>query len=424
MIRILDISNRWLLGCSLGLALCVPLQSACAKGPGAPPHSGYYHPDGTYPGSDLIMDASGNLYGTTRSGGNDYPGLGTIFKVTPAGTESVLHAFTGSDGEFPFSALNADSAGNFYGTTYEGGSSGSGTVFKLAPDGTETVLYSFKPFNDGLYPLGGVTFDPAGNIYGTTWQGGGGNCNSSSADGCGTVYKLAPDGTETILHAFAGPPNDGSFPHATLSRNNVTNDLYGTTAGGGGTGCYGYGCGTVFKLAPDGTLTILHSFSGGTDGAGPVAKLIGDRQGNLYSTTVTGGNAGCFDNGPGCGTVFKIAPDGTETVLYAFKGSTDGAQPSGRLMRDEAGSLYGTTLKGGSWYCGTVFKLTQSGGVWTEHQLYYFHCLGKNPAAGLISDSSGNLYGTTLYAHNRKPGYGTVFKLAPNGKITYLYQFY
>ncbi len=261
--------------------------------------------------------------------------------ASAAPTESVLHSFTGgsSDGAFPFAGLIADSAGNLYGTTQGGGASNNGVVFKLAPGGTETVLHSFTGGSDGSNPLfAGLIADGAGNLYGTTEFGGGTGCGGP---GCGVVFKLTPTGSSyTVLHSFAGGSGDGANPYAGLIIDSAGN-LYGTTEFGGGPGC-----GVVFKLAPGGTETVLHTFTGSpNDGAFPTAGLFADSGGNLYGTTA-GGGAPPPPNAPpcggsGCGTVFKLAPGGAETVLYTFCrlfNCNDGAGPSG-VIADSAGNL-------------------------------------------------------------------------------------
>ena len=313
---------------------------------------------------------------------------------------SVLYSFAGSDGDLPEAGLIMDTAGNLYGTTeYGGGGCYCGTVFKLAPDGTEMALHVFGGGSDGANPTARLIKDTAGNLYGTTSAGGGNSCSGS---GCGTVFKLAPDGSETVFYAFTGGKN-GSNPLAGLIMDSK-GVLYGTTYAGGGRGCNGYGCGIVFKLAPDGKETVLHFFTGGSDGYWPWASLIEDTGGNLYGTTGFGGNQDS-------GVVFKLAPDGTETVLYAFTGGSDGGEPIGGLIRDTAGNLYGTAKNGGTGChrvgCGTVFRLAPDG---TETVLHIFGGRGgRQPLAGLIKDSRGHLYSTT--SGGGMYGYGTVFKL-------------
>ena len=313
--------------------------------------------------------------------------------ASAAPTETVLHSFTGGvgDGILPFAGLIADSKGNLYGTTSNGGASDGGVVFKLSPGGIETVLYSFcgKPgCSDGAGPRAGLIADSSGNLYGTTNQGGGSECNGP---GCGVVFKLAPNGTETVLYSFCSllSCSDGALPLGGLIADRAGN-LYGTTYEGGGSGCiYGLGlCGVVFKLSPPippatkWTETVLHSFTG-SDGAGPSAGLIADSKRNLYGTTSTGG-------GPDRGVVFKLAPNGTETVLYSFcslPSCSDGALPEAGLIADSSGNLYGTTYGGGSECiygpgCGVVFKLSPGG---TETVLHSFAGGdGALPEAGLI----------------------------------------
>jgi uncharacterized repeat protein (TIGR03803 family) len=335
-----------------------------------------------------------------------------------AAKEKVLHSFTGftigQDGGLPYGSVVRDDAGNLYGTTFNGGANDYGTVFKLSPNGQETVLHSFaNDGNDGTNPQAGVVLDSQGNIYGTTRNG--------SAHGVGILFKLTPLGTETVLHIFAGGANkDGGRPQADLIMDNAGN-IYGTTHIGGGKGdCNADTCGTVFKFAPDGSETILHRFTGGKDGGYPSAPLILDEAGNLYGTAETGGNAdGC--GSPGCGVVFKMSPAGKETVLYAFNG-TDGRDPVAGLVRDVKGNFYGTTNGGGSANAGVVFKLTPKG---KETVLRNFNLGGDNggvgPQGSLVMDAKGFLYGTT--ANGGLTNNGVVYKITQKGKLTVLYPF-
>ncbi len=325
-----------------------------------------------------------------------------------APVETVLHSFTFGDGADPEAGVIADSNGNVYGTTFAGGASDAGVVFKLSPGGTYTVLHSFSRGSDGRFPLAGLVADSSGNLYGTTDEGGGSGCGGV---GCGVVFKLSPGGTETVLHSFSGG-SDGSVPNGGLIADSSGN-LYGTTEEGG-TGCLGNGCGTVFKLSPDGTETALYTFTGGSDGANPLAGLIADSSGNLYGTTAFGGASGN-------GVVFKLSPSGTETVLHAFSGfPSDGGTPEGGLIADSSGNLYGTTAIGGASGNGVVFKLSASG---TEPVLYSLKggSDGGTPVAGLIADSGGNLYGTTFAGGASNSG--VVFKLSPSGTETVLHSF-
>lgn len=331
---------------------------------------------------------------------------------------TVLYTFAcGGDGCGPEDAPVFDSAGNLYGTTASGGTYGYGTVFKLSPDGAETVLYSFKGGNDGAYPYGGVILDKAGNLFGTTNAGGGnGACNN----GCGTVFKLAPDGSESVLHGFAGG-SDGSAPTAGVVADSSGN-LYGTTDAGGGNGCYG-GCGTVFKLAHDGNETVLYAFQGASDGGNPYAGLIIDKAGNLYGTTTYAGSGNCV---AGCGVIFKVTPGGTETVLHAFD-FEDGSYPYSGVTMDRSGNLYGATAWGGPSGLGTVVKLARGGTVTVLHAFPDAPSDGANPYGSVVFDRKGNLYGTTNSGGRICGDYGsscgTVFKLAPDGTETILRAF-
>jgi uncharacterized repeat protein (TIGR03803 family) len=298
--------------------------------------------DGNTPDAGLIADNAGNLYGTTAFGGAYSNGV--VFKLTPAGTETTLYSFTGgNDGGNPFDSLVFDGAGNLYGTTEFGGAYSNGMVFKLTPAGTETTLYSFTGGSDGAYPVAGLIFDSAGNLYGTT-ELGGGSC-------CGVVFKLTPTGTETVLHSFTGG-NDGGMPIAGVIADSAGN-LYGTTFNGGA-----YGFGVVFKLTPTGTETPLYSFTGGNDGGYLYGGVILDSAGNLYGTTIDGGAYGW-------GTAYKVTPGGTETVLYSFTGGNDGGEPVAGVIADSAGNLYSTTGVGGADGNGVIFKLSATGFVTT-----------------------------------------------------------
>ena len=260
-----------------------------------------------------IRDASGNLFGTTYAGGTYY---GTIYKLAPDGAETVLYVFDG-DGGYIRDSLVMDRSGNLFGTSDFGGTANAGLVFKLAADGTESTLYNFAGGTGGAYPEAGLIIDSQGNLYGTTYYGGSANCDL----GCGTVFKVTPDGTETVLYRFCETSpscNDGAGPHATVLADRNGN-LYGTTVGGGTNDS-----GTVFRLNPDGKERVLYSFAGGTDGQWPFAGLVADKAGNLYGTTEYGG----AQYG---GAVFKIAPDGTETILYSFCDCSDGAMPTTAL---------------------------------------------------------------------------------------------
>jgi uncharacterized repeat protein (TIGR03803 family) len=347
-------------------------------------------------------------------------------------SEKIVHSFQGgNDGATPDGGLIPDPAGNLYGTTAGGGSgtgcygdSGCGTLFKIARGGGESVLYSFIGGIDGISPVGALLMDNEGNFYGATEAGGGTGCGGY---GCGTVFEFASDGTENVLYAFQGGI-DGVNPQGSLIVDSGGN-LYGVTAEGGsynGSQCAEAGCGTVFEVQPNGVKNTLYVFQGGADGAFPDNGVLSDASGNLYGATTSGGGSGCNDNG--CGTVFKLTPGGTEAPLYAFQGGADGQYPLSDLIIDGAGNFFGTTLMGGTSGAGTVFKISPTG---QETVLYSFKggSDGANPQAGVIMDRAGNLYGTTYFGGRNKicekvsNGCGTVFKLAPNGKETVLYQF-
>jgi uncharacterized repeat protein (TIGR03803 family) len=336
--------------------------------------------DGASPSGGLIIDGAGTLYGTTHTGGDTTCDCGTVFELSPGSngtwTESVLHSFTSSDGQFPSAGVIFDSAGNLYGTAVAGGAIGSGVVYELSPGSngkwTEKVVHSFNPrVKDGFTPFGALTIDGAGNLYGTTQRGGVGG-------GYGTVYQLRPG-------------KNGKW-----------------------------------------TEKLLFSFKAGKDGTGPWSGVIFDKAGNLFGTTSHGGAdvSGCvFDQKPrGCGTVFELTPGArgkwTETVLHSFHhNGRDGYDPRGNLALDAAGNLYGTTADGGSDHgsdcffdgCGIVFELTPgANGTWTEKILHSFNAArmdGAFASDGLILDSAGNLYGTT--GEGGATGNGTVFEVTP-----------
>ena len=376
----------------------------------------------TGPLSGIISDAAGNLYGTTVSGGTGYTicgyGCGVVFELMPktggGWAEKVLHNFgNGQDGYFPFGGLIFDAAGNLYGTTAAGGTGAGGIVFELIPTAsgnwTEEILHNFtSDTSDGAAPQASLMFDAAGNLYGTTTQGGGPGHE-------GTVFELGPGAngvwSERIIHSFDAQDQDGTIPTGTLVSDTVGN-LYGTTETGGAGTC---DCGTVFELSPraDGQFAyeILYNFEGGpNDGMFPFGGVI-FHSGNLYGTTYQGGP-------DGYGTAFALswkADSGWhETGLYFFDGE-DGKDPGAGLTVDHAGNLYGTTILGGTNDYGTAFKLTPiAGGSWTETTLHNFGDRttdGQSPRAGLVFAAPGDLYGTTF--QGGVAGGGTVFEILP-----------
>jgi uncharacterized repeat protein (TIGR03803 family) len=354
----------------------------------------------------------------------------TLF-ATPAAfaQEKVLYSFRGTDGYQPNSTLVFDSAGNLYGTTETGGppgchSLGCGTVFELMPAAgvgwTEKVIHAFSNTgSDGYGPIAGVIFDAAGNLYGTTEFGGNGTCGQPVV-GCGTVFELTPAPTgnwkETVLYTFQNNGQDGNFPYAAVVLDGSGN-LYGSTGGGGANNN-----GTVFQLSlkADGVWheTVLHSFGHNLgDGTAPEAALVIDASGNLYGTTSKGGQGRLA-----VGTVFELSPvsggSWIEKILHSFKANGDGNRPEGNLTMDSSGNLYGTTIFGGTGgNLGTVFELSPTtGGVWTENLLFSFSVsAGAAPQGGVLLGPSGNLYGTTdLGVDEVTPG--IVFELTPDSR--------
>lgn len=381
--------------------------------------------DGAQPfAGSLVFDSKGNLYGTTSFGYNlaCSGGCGTVFELSPGSNgkwiRTVLHGFKGgSDGFEPNGTLIFDAAGNLYGVTSHGGnescSTGCGTVYKLAPGGggkwIKSVLYSFSG-NDGAFPLGGLTLDSAGNLYGTTWQGG--NSQSCPQNGCGVVFKLTPGGkgqwSETVLHAFSG--TDGSQPNGTLIFD-ASGNLYGTASEGGNyKACSSIGCGVVFELSPGGqgqwTETVLHAFSG-KDGVTPIGNLVFDSAGNLYGATSYIGEQ--------YGMVFKLSPgaEWTLSILHVFSGKT-AEYPTG-ITLDATGNLFGTTAESNTGD-GIVYELTAvSGGQSNFKILHFFSGIdGDSAQAAPILDAAGNLYGTTFWGgnlNNCANGCGVVFMI-------------
>jgi len=338
----------------------------------------------------LIQGLDGNIYGTTAAGGYAFGIIGTVFKIDLQGTLTDIYEFcilqACADGYGPYPGLIQGADGNFYGTTYHGGFSGTntGTIFKLAPDGTLTTLYDFCMISGcpgGFLPRAQLLQTPDGDIYGT-----------SSA----TVFKFTRGNSITTLHTFCtqqGCP-DGSSPYAGLVQG-YDGSFYGTTEQGGA-----FQFGTVFKITPSGVFTTLHSFDYVTDGGFVYSKLLQASDGNLYGTTASGGLGGA-------GTIFKITPAGTLTTIYNFSG-TDGGGSTAGLVQATNGDFYGTTVGGGTnGNHGTVFKITPSGALTTLHS--FNSTDGQTPEGALFQATNGIFYGTTAYGGTN--GNGTVFSL-------------
>jgi uncharacterized repeat protein (TIGR03803 family) len=310
---------------------------------------------GNLPQTGLALGADGNFYGTTFGGGGAGCDCGTIFRITPSGTLTTLHAFQQTDGAFPFSGLTQASNGFFYGTVFGGGAHGVGTVIKMNAAGKVTTLYSFcsQPgCTDGADPFGNLIEGTDGNLYGTTEQGG--------ASGLGTIFQITPAGAFKTLYSFRGA--DGLFPTAGVAQAAGAIYGYGMTSRGGKHGEGDYDSGTVFRSDRAGNLTLLHSFclANCADGSDPYGGLIQGTDGNFYGTTQMGGFPVCSSSDLGCGTVFKITPTGVFTTLHTFcteANCVDGSSSYAGLVQGTDGTFYGTTAGGGTQNQGTVFSL-------------------------------------------------------------------
>jgi len=403
------------------------------------PHTALPILAGCNPAGNLLADSLGNLYGAAGCGTSSQ---GVIFKLTrpvapaTAWTESVLYAFTGgSDGATPNGGLIWDSAGNLYGTTGAGGTSGKGTVFELSPpaagltDWTETVLHSFEGgTTDGENPLAGVVFDKSGNLYGVTFQGGTVD-KALCRIGCGIAFQLTPpvsEGgtwTENVLHFFTGTQGVGPRGVPVLD---AKNNVYGAAEGGGKAGD-----GLIFRLTPPAegltawAFKVLYAFGKPPDGISPWGGLTLHGKGLLYGTTNNGG-------AEGFGTVFQLAPPAvageawTETILYSFDSASDGAYPQANVVFDSTGHIYGTTTAGGGLGseecvaqtagCGVVFEMSPpaaGGDSWSEEILHAFPASSKDgwlPTGGVIFGKAGVLFGGTAQSKTGTAGaiYGVV----------------
>jgi uncharacterized repeat protein (TIGR03803 family) len=370
--------------------------------------------DGTFPAAPLIRGPDGSLYGTTRQGPpvqgpvGPQPGAGAIFKITPQGEFVPLHTFpiydvTGAEGSLPSYGGLVLRDGALYAMTIQGGAHGLGTVYRLGDDGRFTILHSFDG-SDGLYPYGGLILGSDGDFYGTT-RGIGGTTGEEPAPPLyrlGSVFKISPRGEFTLLHAFSGQGDDAG-PISIMQASD--GNFYGTTAGQVNLGFASSHFGSIFRIAADGTFTTLYSFSGGADGEQPVALI--EYNGAFYGTT-----AGYLQNSVSVnGTIFRMTADGKLTTLHSFTGKTDGANPNAGLVIGADGSLYGTTIAGGTAGVGTVFRTTPDG---TFSTIYSFTggADGGQPIAPLLPAALGDrLYGTT--GSGGALGKGTVFSVQP-----------
>lgn len=382
-------------------------------------------PDGANP-NPVIRDSHGNLFGTTEWGGTvcgaDGYTCGTVFEIDSSGNETVLHRFAGgADGANPVAALVEDAMGNLYGTTQGNGAIAAvSTVFKLAPNGQETVLYTFDG-PAGCCADAALVLDAAGHLYGTSPYAGESGCGRNRL-GCGTIYEITASSISRIrvLHNFDG--SDGELPSGSLVRDSEGN-LYGTTVAGGDLACVGTyngnvyaGCGTVYKLAPNGTLTVLHAFTGQADGSTPLG-VIQDSAGNLYGIAQVGGDLNCYAP-QGCGTIFKVSVNGSFSVLYTFPPTvTRNPAYASLLLRDSEGNLYGAKQADGAHAAGMLFKLDINGNF---SDLFDFPVYGGPDGAralGITMDTAGNFYGDMELSGRFPPacpeGCGTVFKLLP-----------
>ncbi len=288
----------------------------------------------------LARDSAGNLYGGAGKKGTPF---GQVFRLSPAGQYTVLYTFTGGVAGDGTSGVILDSAGNLYGTSGPG-ATGAGLVFRLSPSGQYTVLHSFTG-PDGSQPNGQLTLDPAGNLYGTTNGGG---------LGYGVVYKIAAAGEFTVLYRFTGGA-DGGVPLAGVTVD-PTGNLYSAASGYGRLSNGNNGSGVVFELDAAGAYNVLYTFTGGVDGAAP-ESVVRDSAGDLYGTTKDGGGTAC-NSGLGCGVVFGLSAAGTFTVLHTFTGGADGSLPYTSPILGPNGELYGTTGYGGTANGGVVYKIT------------------------------------------------------------------
>lgn len=372
-------------------ALATPMLGTAHAGTFTVLHTFKDTPDGATPWPELLSNRGG-FYGTTLEGGTY--NAGTVYKMNAKGRITILYSFLGgSDGRRPLANVIADASGNLYGVTENGGSFDNGTIYRIAPNGTETLLYNFTGGGDGGNSDAGLVMDKSGNLFGTTPTGG--------QYGAGVAFKLTAGGTYSVLHNFSDG-NDGGYPEDSLLMDK-RGDLYGTAITGGT-----HGFGVVYKIAANGNFKVLYSFASGSDGQYPQARVIADKAGNLYGTTDFGGGIGCSD-ASGCGTIFKLAPDGTETVLHAFTGGSDGAAAYTGVVADKDGNLYAATKAGGnSNGYGSLDELVADGTFSVLH-VFQGPTDGEYPDRGMI-DRNGNFFGMTYTGGG--DGWGTVYEIS------------
>jgi len=362
--------------------------------------------DGGVPFAGVIQDQAGNLYGATYYGGDlscqPPKGCGVVYEVSTAGTETVLHTFTGppSDGAFPNAALVRDSNGNIYGTTWLGGSGcepyGCGTVFKIDTAETETVLYNFTGKSDGCNPSQGMILDGSGALFGTTLDCG-------SFNNKGTIFKIDSAGKFTVLHGFTG--SDGANPAYGYLSMDKSGNLYGVTTSGG---LFDYG--ELYKLSKGGQLTVLHSFRRDRDirdGYSPYGSAVLDEAGNIYGTTNDGGSHFA-------GTIWKVSKKGKETILSDFGWGARGCHPPASLTRGSNGNLYGITDRCGASHEGTLYELSAKGKLTLLHS--FNGPDGKYPIDEVLWTVNGTLFGITEEGGSgdcNGSGCGTVWKYVP-----------
>lgn len=319
-----------------------------------------------------------------------------------AGTLQTLHTFTDvAHGTNPIGSLIKDEGGNLYGATIYGGASGGGTVYRVSPDGTHTILHSFgSSTGGGGHPYAGVVRDSQGNFFGMAADGG--------AHSAGVVFKLAPDGTYTVIHDFG---DDGTFPEDGLIIDR-RDHLFGMASHGGH-----WLSGAVFEITPKNKFNVLYTFRGRKDGSWPAGEPVKDKEGNLYGSA--------SEEGPkNYGEVFKLAPDGTKTVLHAFRSGDDGWSPMGPLILDKNGTLYGTVYGGGAGGLGTIFRIDAAG----KFKVIYSVTRdtgGAGPDSGVVMDKTGALYGALPFGGDQtcEPGCGALFKIAPDGTFSIIHAF-